>query len=291
MKITKAVIPAAGFGTRVLPATKSFPKEMFPIVDKPTIQYIVEEAVNAGITDILIITNRGKGLIEDHFDRSPELEHILEKSGKTDFYNIVHEIGDLANIHFIRQKEMKGLGHAILKAKSFVGNEPFAVLFGDGVIISHEKPAIAQLIEHYGEFGEGVVGVKKVDASQIHKYGSLKVENIHDNVFKCTDMREKPKTPEEVLSLYSIIDRCVLPPDIFEILERTQPGVGGEIQLTDAMREIAVTKGMTAVEFEGKRYDMGNKFGILQAQIEVGLEHPETKDLLKDYIKELAKTL
>ncbi len=291
MKITKAVIPAAGFGTRVLPATKSFPKEMFPIVDKPTIQYIVEEAVNAGITDILIITNRGKGLIEDHFDRSPELENILEKSGKTDFYNIVHEIGDLANIHFIRQKEMKGLGHAILKAKSFVGNEPFAVLFGDGVIISHEKPAIAQLIEHYGEFGEGVVGVKKVDASQIHKYGSLKVENIHDNVFKCTDMREKPKTPEEVLSLYSIIDRCVLPPDIFEILERTQPGVGGEIQLTDAMREIAVTKGMTAVEFEGKRYDMGNKFGILQAQIEVGLEHPETKDLLKDYIKELAKTI
>lgn len=291
MKITKAVIPAAGFGTRVLPATKSFPKEMFPIVDKPTIQYIVEEAVNAGITDILIITNRGKGLIEDHFDRSPELEHILENSGKTDFYNIVHEIGDLANIHFIRQKEMKGLGHAILKAKSFVGNEPFAVLFGDGVIISHEKPAIAQLIEHYGEFGEGVVGVKKVDASQIHKYGSLKVENFHDNVFKCTDMREKPKTPEEVLSLYSIIDRCVLPPDIFEILERTQPGVGGEIQLTDAMREIAVTKGMTAVEFEGKRYDMGNKFGILQAQIEVGLEHPETKDLLKDYIKELAKTL
>lgn len=291
MKITKAVIPAAGFGTRVLPATKSFPKEMFPIVDKPTIQYIVEEAVNAGITDILIITNRGKGLIEDHFDRSPELESILEKSGKTDFFNIVHEIGDLANIHFIRQKEMKGLGHAILKAKSFVGNEPFAVLFGDGVIISHEKPAIAQLIEHYGEFGEGVVGVKKVDASQIHKYGSLKVENIHDNVFKCTDMREKPKTPEEVLSLYSIIDRCVLPPEIFEILERTEPGVGGEIQLTDAMREIALTKGMTAVEFEGKRYDMGNKFGILQAQIEVGLEHPETKDLLKDYIKELAKKL
>ncbi len=291
MKITKAVIPAAGFGTRVLPATKSFPKEMFPIVDKPTIQYIVEEAVNAGITDILIITNRGKGLIEDHFDRSPELENILEKSGKTDFYNIVHEIGDLANIHFIRQKEMKGLGHAILKAKSFVGNEPFAVLFGDGVIISHEKPAIAQLIEHYGEFGEGVVGVKKVDASQIHKYGSLKVENIHDNVFKCTDMREKPKTPEEALSLYSIIDRCVLPPEIFEILERTEPGVGGEIQLTDAMREIAITKGMTAVEFEGKRYDMGNKFGILQAQIEVGLEHPETKDLLKDYLKELAKTL
>ena len=291
MKITKAVIPAAGFGTRVLPATKSFPKEMFPIVDKPTIQYIVEEAVNAGITDILIITNRGKGLIEDHFDRSPELEHILEKSGKTDFLKLVHEIGDLANIHFIRQKEMKGLGHAILKAKSFVGNEPFAVLFGDGVIISHTKPAIAQLIEHYGEFGEGVVGVKKVPESDIHKYGSLKVEHMHDNVMKCTDMHEKPQTPEEVLSLYSIIDRCVLPPDIFDILEHTKPGAGGEIQLTDAMREIAVTKGMTAVEFEGKRYDMGNKFGILQAQIEVGLEHPETKDALKEYIKDLAKKL
>ena len=183
------------------------------------------------------------------------------------------------------------MGHAILKAKSFVGNEPFAVLFGDGVIISKEKPAIAQLIEHYGEFGEGVVGVKKVAESEIHKYGSLKVENLHDNVFACTDMREKPKTKEEVLSLYSIIDRCVLPPRIFEILERTEPGVGGEIQLTDAMREIAVTNGMTAVEFEGTRYDMGNKFGILQAQIEVGLDHPETKDQLRDYIKELAKKI
>ena len=290
MKITKAVIPAAGFGTRVLPATKNIPKEMFPIVDKPTIQYIVEEAVAAGITDILIITNRGKGLIEDHFDRSPELEQILEKGGKTDFLKVVREISDLANISFIRQKEMKGLGHAVLKAKSFVGNEPFAVLFGDGVIVS-KTPCIKQLIDAYGEFGEGVLGVKKVPAEDIHKYGSLKVENLHDNVFKCTDMKEKPKTPEEVLSLYSILDRCVLPPEIFDILEKTKPGVGGEIQLTDAMREIAVSKGMTAVEFEGTRYDMGNKFGILQAQIEVGLEHPETKDQLTEYIKNLAKTL
>lgn len=290
MKITKAVIPAAGFGTRVLPATKNFPKEMFPIVDKPTIQYIVEEAVAAGITDILIITNRGKGLIEDHFDRSPELEQILEKGGKDEFLKIIKEISELANISFIRQQEMKGLGHAVLKAKSFVGNEPFAVLFGDGVIVS-ETPCIKQLIECYGEFGEGVLGVKKVDEKDIHKYGSLKVENLHDNVFKCTDMKEKPKTKEEVLSLYSILDRCVLPPEIFEILERTEPGVGGEIQLTDAMREIAITKGMTAVDFEGKRYDMGNKFGILQAQIEVGLQHPETKDQLKDYIKKIAAEL
>lgn len=290
MKITKAVIPAAGLGTRVLPATKNMPKEMFPIVDKPTIQYIVEEAVAAGITDILIITNRGKGLIEDHFDASPELEAQLEKSGKTEFLETVREISNLANITFIRQKEMKGLGHAVLKAKSFVGNEPFAVMYGDGVIVS-KTPAIKQLIDCYGEYGDGVVGVKLVPEQDIHKYGSLKVENLHDNVFKCTDMKEKPQTKDEVLSLYSILDRCVLPAEIFEILERTKPGAGSEIQLTDAMREIAVTKGMTAVEFEGKRYDMGNKFGILQAQIEVGLEHPETKTQLREYIKEISKTL
>lgn len=291
MKITKAVIPAAGFGTRVLPATKSMPKEMFPIVDKPTIQYIVEEAVAAGITDILIITNRGKGIMEDHFDYSPELENALEKGHKDDMLNLVKNIANLANITFIRQKEMKGLGHAVLKAKSFVGDEPFAILFGDGVIYNDGTPAIKQLIDAYGEFGEGVLGVKKVSEEDIHKYGSLKVENLHDNIFKCTDMVEKPQTKEEVLSLYSIIDRVVLPASIFDILEKTEPGAGGEIQLTDAMREIAITKGMTAVEMEGKRFDMGNKFGILQANIEVGLEHPETKDQLKEYIKELAKTL
>jgi len=187
---------------------------------------------------------------------------------------------------------MKGLGHAVLKAKSFVGNEPFAVMFGDGVIYNKEgTPAIKQLIDAYGEFGEGVLGVKKVPEEDIHKYGSLKVDLLHDNIFKCTDMVEKPKTPDAVLSLYSITDRVVLPPEIFEILERTEAGVGGEIQLTDAMKEIATTKGMTAVEMEGKRFDMGNKFGILQANIEVGLDHPETKEQLKKYIKELAKTL
>ncbi|MDD6847992.1 MAG: UTP--glucose-1-phosphate uridylyltransferase GalU [Oscillospiraceae bacterium] len=291
MKITKAIIPAAGLGTRVLPATKSMPKEMFPIVDKPTIQYIVEEAVAAGITDILIITNRGKGLMEDHFDHSPELEAALEKSGKVKMLEEVNAIADLANITFIRQKEMKGLGHAVLKAKSFVGNEPFAVLFGDGVIYNDGTPAIKQLIDAYGEHGEGVLGVKKVPEEDIHKYGSLKVEPLHDRVFKCTDMVEKPQTKEAVLSLYSITDRVVLPPSIFEILERTQPGVGGEIQLTDAMKEIATTIGMTAVEMEGSRFDMGNKFGVLQANIEVGLKHPETKEQLKEYIKELAKSL
>ena len=290
MKITKAVIPAAGLGTRVLPATKSMPKEMFPIVDKPAIQYIVEEAVKAGITDILIITNRGKGVIEDHFDRSPELETALDKPEKQEILETVKSISSLANITFIRQIETKGLGHAILRAKNFVGNEPFAVMFGDDVIIG-ESPAIGELIDAYGEFGKGVVGVKLVPESEIHKYGSLKVENLHDNVFKCTDMVEKPQTPEEVLSCYSILGRCVLPPEIFEILENTKPGKGGEIQLTDAMREIAVTEGMTAVEYTGTRYDMGNKLGILQASVEVGVNHPEIGEGLKEYLKEFVKTL
>ena len=291
MKITKAIIPAAGFGTRVLPATKNMPKEMFPIVDKPTIQYIVEEAVASGITDILIITNRGKTLMADHFDYSPELEQALLKAGKDDLYQQIHDIANIADITFIRQKEMKGLGHAVLKAKSFVGNEPFAVLFGDGVIDCDKTPAIKQLIDVYGEFGTGVLGVKKVPESEIHKYGSLKFEPLHDNVFKCTDMVEKPQRPEDVLSLYSITDRVVLPPEIFEILENTKPGAGNEIQLTDAMKVIARDKGMTAVELEGKRFDIGNKFGILEANIEVGLKHPETKDQLKKYIKELAQKL
>lgn len=290
MKITKAVIPAAGLGTRVLPATKSMPKEMFPIVDKPAIQYIVEEAVKAGITDILIITNRGKGVIEDHFDRSPELEAALDKPEKQDILETVKGISSLANITFIRQIETKGLGHAILRAKNFVGDEPFAVMFGDDVIIG-ESPAIGELIDAYGEFGKGVVGVKLVPESEIHKYGSLKVENLHDNVFKCTDMVEKPQTPEEVLSCYSILGRCVLPPEIFGILENTKPGKGGEIQLTDAMREIAVTEGMTAVEYTGTRYDMGNKLGILQASVEVGVNHPEIGEGLKEYLKEFVKTL
>lgn len=290
MKITKAVIPAAGLGTRVLPATKSMPKEMFPIVDKPAIQYIVEEAVKAGITDILIITNRGKGVIEDHFDRTPELETALDKPEKQDILETVKGISSLANITFIRQIETKGLGHAILRAKNFVGDEPFAVMFGDDVIIG-ESPAIGELIDAYGEFGKGVVGVKLVPESEIHKYGSLKVENLHDNVFKCTDMVEKPQTPEEVLSCYSILGRCVLPPEIFGILENTKPGKGGEIQLTDAMREIAVTEGMTAVEYTGTRYDMGNKLGILQASVEVGVNHPEIGEGLKEYLKEFVKTL
>ncbi len=290
MKITKAVIPAAGLGTRVLPATKSMPKEMIPIVDKPAIQYIVEEAVASGITDILIITNRGKGVIEDHFDISPSLTYILKKSGKTDQLESIKDIHNLANIHYIRQIETKGLGHAVSRARTFVGNDPFVVMYGDDVIIG-DIPATKELIDAYGTFGKGVLGIKQVSEEAIKKYSSLKVENLHDNVFKCTDMIEKPQKKEDIFSLYSILGRCVLPPEIFDILDHTAPGAGGEIQLTDAMAQLARTNGMTAVEFSAKRYDMGNKLGILEANIEVGLRHKEVGEGLRAYLKELAKTL
>ena len=291
MKVTKAVIPAAGLGTRVLPATKSMPKEMLPIVDKPAIQYIVEEAVKSGITDILIITNRGKGLIEDHFDRAPELESRLEGGGeeKTAILNEVVDISRLANIYFIRQKETRGLGHAVGRARSFVGNEPFAVLYGDDVIIG-DDPACGQLIRAYDEFGMGVLGVKEVTAEAIVKYSSLKVENVRDNLFRCTDMIEKP-APDKILSLYSILGRCVLTPEIFDILDRTGPGAGGEIQLTDAMREMARSTGMMAVAYTGTRYDMGNKLGIMQASVEVALQHPQIGADFRQYLKELAAVL
>ncbi|MEE0929716.1 MAG: UTP--glucose-1-phosphate uridylyltransferase GalU [Acutalibacteraceae bacterium] len=289
-KIRKAVIPAAGMGTRVLPATKSMPKEMFPIVDKPAIQYIVEEAVKSGIEEILIITNRGKGIIEDHFDYSPELEQALLKSDKTDFYNTVTAIPKMANITFIRQKETKGLGHAVSCAKNFVGNEPFAVLFGDDVIVG-EDPAIGQLIRAYEKYGKGVLGIKAVPESDIHKYSSLKVDKLEGNIYSCTDMIEKPATKEEVLSLYSILGRCVLPPEIFDILAEAKPGVGGEIQLTDAMKTLATNGGMTAVDFTGVRYDMGNKLGILKAQVEVGVANQEFGEDFKSYLKEFVKTL
>ena len=291
MKVTKAVIPAAGLGTRVLPATKSMPKEMLPIVDKPAIQYIVEEAVQSGITDILIITNRGKGLIEDHFDRVPELEARLENGGpeKEAILKDVIDIAHRANIYFVRQKETRGLGHAVNFARSFIANEPFAVLYGDDVILG-KNPVCGQLIRAYEEFGLGVLGVKEVSPAAIHKYSSLKVENIRGCYYKCTDMIEKP-SEGQVMSLFSILGRCVLPPEIFDILDQTAPGAGGEIQLTDAMCTLARSKGMVAVDFDGRRYDMGNKLGIMQANCEVALEHPEIGGAFRTYLKELAKTL
>ena len=289
-KVRKAVIPAAGLGTRVLPASKAVPKEMLPIVDKPAIQYIVEEAVAAGIEDILIITNRGKGVIEDHFDHVIELEQRLESSGKNDMLEQVRHSAGLANIFFLRQKVTRGLGHAVHQARSFVGDEPFAVLYGDDVILG-EDPVCAQLCRAYEKYGRGVVGMKEVTPEQIRRYSSLKVTHIDGNDYRVSDMIEKPATEEQVLSLFSILGRCVLPPSIFDILDHTAPGAGGEIQLTDAMCELARTEGMTGVDFVGKRYDMGNKFGILQATCEVALKHPEVKDEFAAYLKELVKTL
>ena len=289
-KVRKAVIPAAGLGTRVLPATKVIPKEMLPIVDKPAIQYIVEEAAASGIEDILIITNRGKGLLEDHFDRAPELERRLAGDpAKEAILNQVVGISKLANIFYVRQKETKGLGHAIGCAREFVGDEPFAVLYGDDVILG-EDPACGQLMRAYEQFGSGVVGVKEVSREAIRKYSSLKVEHIQDNYFRCTDMVEKPQ-PGQEFSLYSILGRCVLPPEIFDILDNTPPGAGGEIQLTDAMATLARRDGMTAVDFTGTRYDMGNKLGIMQASVEVALRHPEIGEDFRAYLKELCKTL
>ena len=290
MKVKKAIIPAAGLGTRILPASKACPKEMLPIVDKPAIQYIVEEAVKAGITDIVIITNRGKGVIEDHFDHAYELEDTLLKRGKADIAKEVAKTANLANIYFIRQKETKGLGHAVLSAKEFVGNEPFAVLYGDDVIIG-EDPAIAQLMRAYDKYEKGVVGIKEVSSEAIKKYSSLAVTPLEERTFGVSDMVEKPQTDDEILSLYSVLGRCVLTPEIFDILEVTPNGAGGELQLTDAMKTLAQKEGMIGVDFTGKRYDMGNKFGILEANIEVGLTHPETRDELREYIKTLATKL
>ena len=289
MKIRKAIIPAAGLGTRVLPASKAMPKEMLPIVDKPAIQYIVEEAVKAGITDILIITNRGKGIIEDHFDHSIELEASLRSRGKIDILETVEQPANLANIYYIRQKVTRGLGDAVLRAREFVGDEPFAVMYGDDVIIG-ENPAIRELCEAYESYGKSVVGIKEVSDELIVKYSSMKLEKLSEREFSISDMIEKP-TLETKFSNYSILGRCVLDSKIFDILENTPLGAGGELQLTDAMAQIARTEGMTGVDFSGKRYDMGNKFGILQANIEVGLNHPEIKDELKAYIKKLGQEL
>ena len=286
MKIRKAIIPAAGLGTRVLPASKAVPKEMLNIVDKPAIQYIVEEAFASGIEEVLIITNRGKGAIEDHFDYAFELETKLAANPeKAQILESVQKPAKLGNIYFLRQKETGGLGHAVLCAKGFVGNEPFAVLYGDDVIIS-DYPVTKQLIDASEKYGKGAVGVKAVSDEAITKYCSLNVKPLEGNCYDCDDMIEKPKK-EEIMSNFSILGRVVLPPEIFDILENTEKGAGGELQLTDAMRTLAKKDGVIAVDFDGTRYDMGNKLGILQANIEVGLNHPEVKDGLKEYLKNL----
>lgn len=292
MKIKKAIIPAAGLGTRVLPATKAIAKEMFPIVDKPAIQYIVEEAVKSGIEDIMIITSRGKSAIADHFDRSPELEGKLQAGGssKEKLLDDVIDVTELANITFVRQREQKGLGHAVLQTKNFVGDEPFAVLYGDDVIIG-EDPCIGQLIRAYEDTGLcGAVGIKEVPREDVAKYSSMKVEPLSGNIYKITDMIEKP-APGQEFSLFSILGRCVLSPEIFGILEEIPYGAGNELQLTDAMKILAQRSGFAGVDFTGTRYDMGNKLGILKAQVEVGMAHPEIGNAFKEYLKNIAETL
>ncbi|MEG2174239.1 MAG: UTP--glucose-1-phosphate uridylyltransferase [Oscillospiraceae bacterium] len=289
MKVRKAVIPAAGLGTRVLPASKAIPKEMLPIVDKPAIQYIVEEAAAAGITDILIITGRGKGAIEDQFDRAPELEAHLLRHNKIELYQEIVAASQLANIQYVRQQETRGLGHAVLCAKSFVGNEPFVVMYGDDVVLGPVSAA-GELCAAYECTGRSVLGVKKVSLDQIGRYSSVRYETAPDGTMLVSDMVEKP-SPDEVLSPYAILGRVLLTPDIFDILETTPPGAGGEIQLTDAMRTMARRNAMAAVEYSGTRFDMGNKLGIIEATLAEALTRPDLRGGVSELILRLAAAL
>lgn len=293
LKIKKAVIPAAGLGTRMLPIARAVPKEMLPIVDRPAMSYLVEEAAKSGIEDILIITGRGKGVMEDYFDYSPEYEAHFAARGKAGEIEKMRETGNAfgARVYFIRQKEARGLGHAVGCARSFVGNEPFAVLYGDDIIFS-EKPVVAQMIESYEKYGRAVCGVKTVPEELVMKYCSLRTHPIEgsEREFFVDDMIEKPRTREEIFSNYSILGRVLLTPDIFDIIDETPPGAGGEIQLTDAMRTLARSRGMTALDFEGKRFDLGSKLGFLSANVVRAFDDPELgaefREFLAGFVKE-----
>ncbi|WP_195335792.1 UTP--glucose-1-phosphate uridylyltransferase GalU [Paraclostridium bifermentans] len=285
--VKKAIIPAAGLGTRFLPATKSQPKEMLPIVDKPTLQYIIEEAINSGIEEILIITGRNKKSIEDHFDKSVELELELQQKGKTEMLEMVQEISNMVNIHYIRQKEPKGLGHAIHCAKSFIGDEPFAVLLGDDIVDS-DTPCLKQLIDAYDEYKTSILGVQEVAKEDANKYGILDCKYIEDRVYKVKDMVEKPSI-EEAPSNIAILGRYIITPAIFEILENQAPGKGGEIQLTDALKTLAQHEAIYAYNFEGRRYDVGDKLGFLEATIDFALKRENLKDGLMNYMQNIVK--
>ena len=282
MKVRKAIIPAAGLGTRFLPATKAQPKEMLPIVDKPTIQYIIEEAVASGIEEILIIIGRNKKSIEDHFDKSVELEMELEKAGKQEMLELVRGISDMVDIHYIRQKEPRGLGHAIHCAKSFVGNEPFAVMLGDDVVDS-EVPCLKQLIDCFNEYKTTILGVQTVAPENVDKYGIVDGIHIEDRVYKVKRLVEKPAI-EESPSNVAILGRYIITPQIFEILENTKPGKGNEIQLTDALETLIRNEAMYAYDFEGRRYDVGDKLGFLQATVEFALKREELREDFIEYL-------
>lgn len=287
MKIRKAIIPAAGLGTRFLPATKAQPKEMLPIVDKPTLQFIIEEAIDSGIEEILIITGRNKSSIENHFDKSVELELELEKSGKTELLEEIRKISDMVNIHYIRQKEPKGLGHAIYCAKSFIGNEPFAVLLGDDIVYNPEKPCLKQIIEIYDEYKTTILGVQEVNKDDVSRYGIVDGKKIVDGVYKVKDLVEKPHK-DDAPSNIAILGRYIINPAIFKILENVKPGKDGEIQLTDGLKELAKIEAMYAYIFKGKRYDVGNKLGFLEATVEYALRREEIKD---EFLKFLTETV
>lgn len=290
MKVRKAIIPAAGLGTRLLPNTKSIPKEMLPLVDKPVIQYIVEEAVAAGVEEILIITNRGKNPIEDYFDYAPDLEERLIHDGKSDEAATVRAVADMADVFFLRQKETKGLGHAVWRAKSFVGNEPFAVLLGDDIMLS-EKPVLKQLVEAAEANSCSAVAVREVPDELITKYSSVKlIEQLSERVYKIGDMNEKP-TLEEKFSNFAILGRYVLTPAIFDILEHTAPGRNNEIQLTDGMKELCLHEPMCAVDCGGRRYDTGNLKGYLEAIIDFALKNDEAGEWLRQFIIDKAELL
>ena len=289
MKVRKAVIPAAGLGTRFLPATKSQPKEMLPIVDKPTIQYIIEEAASAGVEDIIVVTGRNKRSIEDHFDRSIELELELERKGKEELLQMVKSIPSIANIHFIRQKMPLGLGHAVLTAGHFIGDEPFAVLLGDDVVVSR-KPVLQQMVEVFNEYKTSILGVQEVSEDVVHKYGIVDCKHVDENIFKVKDLVEKPKL-EDAPSRIAILGRYILTPTIFSYLETQTPGAGGEIQLTDGLKRLAKSEAMYAYIFKGHRYDVGTKMGFLQANIEFALRSPEVADDLKNYLAALHENM
>ncbi|HLQ39991.1 MAG TPA: UTP--glucose-1-phosphate uridylyltransferase GalU [Tetragenococcus sp.] len=289
MKVRKAVIPAAGLGTRFLPATKAIAKEMLPIVDKPTIQFIVEEAIESGIEDILVVTGKAKRPIEDHFDANVELEQNLKSKGKTELLKLVEETTDI-NLHFVRQKRPLGLGHAVLQAKAFVGDEPFVVMLGDDIMVD-QVPLTRQLINDYEKTKAATLAVMPIKHEETNKYGIIDPNaEVMKGLYDVKSFVEKPQ-PEAAPSDLAIIGRYLLTPEIFDILAQQKPGLGGEIQLTDAIDQLNKTQRVFAQEFSGKRYDVGNKLGMLEANIEYGLIHPEIQEALKDYLKELAEKI
>ncbi len=289
MKVRKAIIPAAGLGTRFLPATKATPKEMIPIVDKPTIQYIVEEAAAAGIEDILIISGRNKRAIEDHFDKSYELEEELRRKGKQELLSCVEEISSIANIHYIRQKEAKGLGHAIYCAKSFIGDEPFAVLLGDDIVDS-KTPCIKQLMDVYNEYRTTILGVQKVPLPDVSKYGIIAGNQIDERVYKVKGLVEKPEVDQSPSNI-AMLGRYIISPRIFEFLEKATPGKGGEIWLTDALQQLMDCEAMYAYDFEGDRFDVGDRIGFLKATVEFALKREELNGDFTAFLKERVERL